>query len=60
MTIKQIEVRDAGTFIPMLAIQVSGEDGWLFRRAGFGSHPLVILINLVQMGCQYDPYAWST
>ena len=58
--VKQIEVRDAGTTMPMLAIQVSGADGWLFRRAGFGDHPLVILINLAQMGCQYDPYSWST
>ena len=60
MTVKQLEVRDRGTFMPMLAIKVSGVDGWLFRRAGFGSQPLIILMNLVRMECQYDPWSWPT
>lgn len=60
MTIKQLEIRDTATTMPMLAMQVSGEDGWLFRRAGFGSQPLVIFINLCKMECQYDPYSWNT
>jgi hypothetical protein len=60
MTIKQLEIRDRGTTMPMLAISVSGGDGWLLRRAGFGITPLVILIALSKMECQYDPYSWST
>jgi len=60
MTIKQLEIRDSGTTMPMLAIEVSGDDGWILRRAGFGSQPLVILVNLCDMKCQYDPYSWGT
>lgn len=57
MDIKQIEIRDAGTFIPALALRVSREDGYVFRRAGVGD-PLVILIMLTTMECAYDPYDW--
>lgn len=58
MKIKQLEIRDKGTFIPALAIEVSGSDGYLLRRAGFGSS-LVILIHLEGMKCNYDPYEWG-
>jgi hypothetical protein len=37
MISKLLEVRDAGTFIPVLATSISKEDGYLARRAGFGS-----------------------
>ncbi|MGH9716428.1 MAG: hypothetical protein ACRD4R_06845 [Candidatus Acidiferrales bacterium] len=58
---KLFEIRDRGTFIPALAVRVGGSDGYLARRAGFASpdHPLVILIHLVGMSCQYDPYQWG-
>jgi hypothetical protein len=56
---KLIEVRDRGTFIPALAIRVSGDDGYLARRAGFHS-PLVILIHLETMECNYDPWNWRS
>jgi hypothetical protein len=60
MTIKTLEIRDVGTFIPALAIQITGHDGYLFRRAGFGyDNPCVLLINLARMEAQYDPYSWS-
>lgn len=59
---KLVEIRDDGTFIPAMAVEVSGEDGYLMRRAGFQS-PLVILIKLVGGGkpgqWSYDPYAWG-
>jgi hypothetical protein len=58
MEIKTIEIRDSGTFIPALAIRVSGADGYLFRRAGFGPTPLVILVRLADMGASFDPYDW--
>ena len=36
MKTKIFEVRDIATFIPVLAIEISGEDGWLACRAGYG------------------------
>jgi hypothetical protein len=57
MTIKLIEIRDAGTFIPAMAIRVSGDDGYLMRRAGFGA-PMVYLVTLSTERCAYDPYNW--
>jgi hypothetical protein len=58
MTSKLLEIRDQGTFIPALAIQVSGADGFLMRRAGFQS-PMIYLLALATKRCQYDPFAWG-
>ncbi len=59
MKTKLIEIRDAATFIPALAIQVSGADGYLLRRAGFGDHPCVYLVKLATQDAKYDPYDWD-
>ncbi|MES2959856.1 MAG: hypothetical protein V4792_16825 [Pseudomonadota bacterium] len=59
MTIKLLEIRDAGTTIPAMAIQVSGADGWLLRRAGFGEQACIYLIMLATQRCAYDPYHWN-
>lgn len=58
MTTKLFEIRDRGTFIPAMAVQVSEADGYLMRRAGFGS-PMVYLIALATEQCRYDPYNWG-
>lgn len=58
METKLLEIRDSGTFIPAMAIRVSAEDGYLVRRAGFGS-PLVILIHLETMESEYAPHDWK-
>jgi hypothetical protein len=58
MIAKLLEIRDAGTFIPALAIQVSGADGYLMRRAGFES-PMIYLITLATERACYDPFNWS-
>ncbi len=59
MTIRQLEIRDRMTFIPVLAIKVSGEDGYLLRRAGFSrDYPLVIVVRLSDMKANYDPFRW--
>ena len=55
--IKLLEIRDVGTFIPAMAVRVSGEDGYLMRRAGFGA-PMVYLIALATERCAYDPWNW--
>lgn len=56
--IKLLEIRDAATFIPAMAVRVSGDDGYLMRRAGFGS-PMIYLIALATEKCGYDPYGWG-
>lgn len=58
MKTKLFEIRDRATFVPALAIQVSGDDGYLMRRAGFQS-PMVYLIMLATEKCRYDPYNWD-
>lgn len=58
VTPKLLEIRDKATFIPALAIHVSGEDGYLMRRAGFES-PMIYLIALATERCQYDPFGWG-
>jgi hypothetical protein len=58
MKVKLFEVRDRMTLVPAMAIQVSGADGWLMRRAGFES-PMVYLVKLATEECKYDPYNWN-
>lgn len=59
MKTKFIEIRDRGTFIPALAILISGADGYLARRAGFGEEPCVYLMTLATEKCSYDPFHWG-
>jgi hypothetical protein len=56
---KFVEILDAATFIPALAIRISGEDGYLARRAGFGDRACVYLISLATERCAFDPYTWG-
>jgi hypothetical protein len=56
--VKLLEIRDRATFIPAMAIRVSGADGYLMRRAGFKS-PMVYLVALATERCCYDPYNWG-
>lgn len=58
MITKLIELRDSATFIPCLAIRVSGEDGYLARRAGYGE-PCVLFGRLQGGRFAYDPYEWK-
>lgn len=58
MIVKLLEIRDSATTIPAMAIQVSGEDGYLMRRAGFQS-PMIYLIMLATQDCRYDPWGWT-
>lgn len=59
MDTKLLEIRDRATFIPAMAIRVSGQDGYLMRRAGFGDVPMVYLVMLATEKCRYDPYNWD-
>jgi hypothetical protein len=67
MEIKLIELRDRGTFIPMLAIKPvprSEEERYLLARAGYGRSPddqgeYVLLARLEGGPLRYDPYDWE-
>ena len=48
---KLLEIRDTGTFIPVLVTKITGGDGYLARRAGFmGEHYLVTKLNTLETG----------
>ena len=68
MTTKTFEVRDVGTFIPVLAIRldpVDERDRYLLAMAGYGTTPeaqreYVILMPLIDTSkATYDVYAWG-
>jgi hypothetical protein len=66
MITKLVEIRDVGTTIPALAIQLSADsarDAAILRRAGYGKpfDHYVLLIRLAgeEVEVQYDPYQWS-
>lgn len=60
---KLFEVRDAGTFIPVMAVRFVTnirDEHYLLRRAGYGvGSPYVLLTNLVTGKTNYDPYDWG-
>lgn len=69
MTSKMIEIRDRGTFIPALAVQLepsSEEERWLLARAGFGTtaeaqRKYILLCRIVGGAdkCTTDPLHWE-
>lgn len=70
MEVKLLEIRDAGTFIPVMAIcmeSTNEEQRWLLARAGYGAHSriqkqYILVVKLVGDGTQvqYDPLKWSS
>ena len=69
MQAKVLEVRDSGTFIPMLAIDINpdidDEDNgrpqrYLMRRCGYACNgePNIMLTDLYNGMATSDPYAW--
>ncbi len=60
MESKFVEIRDAGTCVPALAIRIVGADDWCARRAGFGDMPCVYLVMLATERAKYDPFSWDT
>jgi hypothetical protein len=74
MITKLFEIRDRGTFIPVIAVKaVPGRDGsggvieserYLLRRSGFGfDDPCIILCRAecsgIDRNATYDPYSWG-
>lgn len=65
MEVKCLEIRDAGTFIPVICIRpvpMNDAQRYLLRRDGYSGRRderLVIVIKAQCRGCSYDPYNWS-
>lgn len=67
MDAKTFEIRDDGTFIPVLAVKLCPAcegDRYLLGRAGYGTHPdeqarYVIVVKLEDCQSQYDPNRWE-
>lgn len=58
-----LEVRDKGTFIPILVVDMDPDlanvgDRYLLRRAGFGSPRCIQVTHLNNGLSHYDPYDW--
>jgi len=74
MIVKALEVRDAATFIPVIAIKMVPDyvfrfdettpERYLLRRAGYNfDDPCVVLVRMecsgVDRNATYDPYSWG-
>lgn len=62
MDIKLVEIRDSGTFIPAMAVQLCAridEEAYLLRRAGFAEDEgYIMLTRLDTAAGQHDPDEW--
>lgn len=60
---KVFEVRDRGTFIPVLAVETVdwndflSQQAWLMRRAAYTHH--ILLTHLTSRKTEYDPDVWD-
>ena len=59
METKLLEIRDAGTLIPAVAVLLSSDDGWLARRAGYGPPWVLLTSAFGGRKAESDPYAWG-
>src|SRR5258708_16267278 len=65
MEVKCLELRDRGTFVPVICIRpLPDNEGqrYLLRRDGYSCDPndnIVIMINARCRGASYDPYGWA-
>ncbi len=65
MEIKCLEIRDDGTFIPVICIRPVAENEaqrYLLRRDGYradGTEPCIIMIDAQCRGVAYDCYDWG-
>jgi hypothetical protein len=64
MEIKCLEIRDVGTFIPVICIRPVAENDaqrYLLGRDGYRAdetETCIIMIDAQCRGCHYDPYDW--
>ena len=62
METKIIEIRDVGTYIPVLCVEMKSNDRieqYHLRRLGFGDRRLIQVVHISRKVNQYDPFAWA-
>jgi hypothetical protein len=63
METKILEVRDAATFIPVLATAMKSDnpiEKWYLKRTGYPTdHPLIMIAPLYGGKAEYGPYKWG-
>lgn len=63
METKILEVRDAATFIPVLATAMKSDnpiEKWYLKRTGYSrNRPLVMIVPTYGGRAEYDPYKWG-
>ena len=65
MEVKCLELRDKGTFVPVICIRpLPDNEGqrYLLRRDGYSCEPtddIIIMIDAQCRGVSYDPYDWG-
>jgi hypothetical protein len=65
MEVKCLELRDVGTFIPVICIRPTPDNEaqrYLLRRDGYSgdmSEQCIIMVNAQTRGAAYDPYDWK-
>ena len=57
---KLLEVRDSATFIPIVAIELNGEDHYLLRHAGYGRGRYISIANLNKGPLTYNKHDWES
>jgi hypothetical protein len=65
MQVKCLEIRDAGTFIPVICIHPVADNPqqyYLLQRDGYSGEAwesCIIMIDAQCRGCAYEPYGWN-
>lgn len=63
METKILEVRDAATFIPVLATAMKSDnpiENWYLKRTGYPeNHPLIMIAPMYGGKAEYGPYKWG-
>ena len=73
LRVKVLEVRDAGTFVPVVAIEMRADmdfperveqERYLLRRVGYNQERIdehcILLVRAVGGKACYDPYEWGS
>jgi hypothetical protein len=62
MKIKMFELRDVGTFIPIMCVEMLSDnksEKYLLKRLGFGDYRLIQLVWISANRTEYDPFKWG-
>jgi hypothetical protein len=61
MQTKLLEIRDRGTFIPVMATEFKGSESGLLRVAGYAADEFYVIVTKLaggEVSAAYDPHDW--